>query len=74
VPVRKPLPSGLNGTKPMPNSAHVGAAHAGNDLSRSAVTALERVLVDERLLQWMQPAVALQPFDRGDFGAVVHHR
>jgi hypothetical protein len=48
--------------------------HAGNDLSRSAVTALERVLVDERLLQWMQPAVALQPFDRGDFGAVVHHR
>lgn len=25
VPVRKPLPSGLNGTNPMPSSAHVGS-------------------------------------------------
>jgi hypothetical protein len=24
VPVRKPLPSGLNGTKPMPSSSRVG--------------------------------------------------
>ena len=25
MPVRKPLPSGLNGTKPMPNLLHVGS-------------------------------------------------
>ena len=33
-----------------------------------------RVLVDERLLQRVESAVALEPFDGGDLGAVVHHR
>ena len=42
------------------------------DLSRRAVAALERVMVDERLLQRMQRAVRRQAFDRGDLGAVLH--
>ncbi len=44
------------------------------DLARRAVAALERVVVDERLLQRMQRAVRRQALDRGDAGAVLHDR
>ena len=37
---------------------------AGHDHPRRAVAALHRVLVDERLLERMQPAAALEPLDR----------
>ncbi len=39
-----------------------------------AVAALQAVLVDEGLLQRVQPSIALHPFDRGDLGAVMHDR
>ena len=42
------------------------------DLPRRAIAALERVMVDERLLQRMQRAVVRQAFDRGDLRAIVH--
>ena len=42
------------------------------DLSRRAVAALERVVIDERLLQRMQRAIRRQALDGGHFGAVLH--
>ena len=42
------------------------------DLPRRAVAALERVMVDERLLQRMQRAVGRETLDRGDLRAIVH--
>ena len=44
------------------------------ELSRRAVAALERVVVDERLLQRVQLVAARQPFDRRDLRAVVRDR
>jgi hypothetical protein len=35
VPARNPLPSGLNGTKPMPSSARVGMISASGDRHHS---------------------------------------
>src|SRR4051794_9269943 len=43
------------------------------DLSRRAIAALERVMIDEGLLQRMQRALRRQPFDGGHAGAVLHH-
>ena len=54
--------------------ALLDTADARHDLPGRAVAALERVFVDERLLQRMKPAVALEPLDGGDLRAVVHHR
>src|SRR5258708_6834041 len=44
------------------------------DLPGRAIAALERVMVDERLLQRMQLSVGCEAFDRGDLGAIVHDR
>ena len=44
------------------------------DLARRAIAALERVMVDEGLLQRMQRAFACQTFDGDDLGAVLHYR
>src|SRR6185312_13679834 len=52
----------------------VDTPDAGDDLTRRAVSALEGVLVDEGLLEWVQPAVLGEAFDGGDLGAVVHDR
>ena len=41
-------------------------ADDAHDHAGRAVTALHRVGLDERGLQGMQPAIAFQPFDRGD--------
>ena len=42
VPVRKPLPSGLNGTKPMPSSSRVGRISASGLAPPQRVLALQR--------------------------------
>src|SRR5262249_47242582 len=42
------------------------------DLTGRAIATLERVVVDERLLQGMQGAVPRQTFDRGHAGAILH--
>jgi hypothetical protein len=41
LPVRKPLPSGLYGTKPIPSSSRVGITSASGFLHRARVFALE---------------------------------
>lgn len=50
------------------------ARDARHDLAWRAIATLQRVAVDERLLQWMQAAVVFQALDRGDLGPVVHDR
>ena len=45
-------------------------ARRRTDLAGRAIAALERVVIDERLLQRMQRAVLRQPLDRGDLRAV----
>ncbi len=47
-------------------------AHGRTDLSRRAVAALERIVIDERLLQRMQCAIRRQSFDGRHVGTVVH--
>ena len=42
VPVRKPLPSGLNGTKPMPSSSSVGMISASGSRAPQRIFALQR--------------------------------
>src|SRR5215471_5133225 len=42
------------------------------DLPRRAVAALERIMVDERLLQRMQRALGCETLNRGDLRTVVH--
>ena len=54
--------------------ALLDTADAGHDLPGRAVAALERVFVDEGLLQRMKPAIALEPLDGGDLRTVMHHR
>src|SRR5262249_1300300 len=54
--------------------ALVDQADRRADLARRAVTALERVVINERLLERVQRAVARQAFDGRDIGAVGHHR
>ncbi len=51
------------------------ASHADGraDLAGRAVAALETVMVDERLLQWMQVAVLGQALDGGDRSALILH-
>ena len=44
------------------------------DLPRRAVTALERVVIDESLLQRMQRAVSSKALHGGYLCAVLHHR
>src|SRR5947209_19634172 len=43
-----------------------------HDLARGTETALEAVVFDERCLNRVKSAVALQPFNRGDALAVLH--
>src|ERR1700733_4653535 len=53
------------------------AAHSGHDLAGGTEAALERVLVDKRLLDRMKPAVRGQPLDGSDLPPVCaggqHH-
>src|SRR5689334_18551103 len=43
------------------------------DLARSAVTTLEAVVIDERLLQRVQRSVRSEPFHGGDGEALILH-
>jgi hypothetical protein len=45
-----------------------------HNLARGAVAALERIVLDESLLDRMQSAVLLEPFDRGDLVPFMHDR
>src|SRR3569832_1719643 len=52
----------------------IHAAYRRQDLSRRAIAALERIMVDEGLLHRMQLAVAGgEPLDGSDILAFVHH-
>src|SRR5438552_10318512 len=50
------------------------AAEARHDLAGGAIAALETVVLDEGRLQWIQLLTLCDALDRGDIGAVVHHR
>src|SRR5258708_2413196 len=45
-----------------------------HDLARSTESALKPVMLNERLLERMQAAVAPQPFNGGDSLLIVHRR
>src|SRR5215831_9844431 len=45
-----------------------------HDLPRCTETALEAVMLDERLLHWVKLPVTLQSFDRGDLLTSMHGR
>src|SRR5882757_4681361 len=50
------------------------ASHPGHDLTGGAVAALERVVVDECLLQRVQSVPVREALDGGDLRALAHHR
>jgi len=49
-------------------------AGGGTNLARGAIAALEGIVLDEGLLQWMHRASLRQALDRRDVRAVLHHR
>jgi hypothetical protein len=42
----------------------VDAREAGHDLTSGAISTLQGIIVEKRLLQWMQLAIRLDAFDR----------
>src|SRR5262249_30235090 len=57
-----------------PCTAFFYQADGRTDLPRSAVPALERIVIDERLLNRMKRALFREPFDRRHRSAVLHDR
>jgi aryl-alcohol dehydrogenase-like predicted oxidoreductase len=62
LPVRKPLPSGLNGTKPIPSSSRVGSTSAAGALVHSEYSLWWREPEEEILLTLEELGIGFVPF------------